>query len=93
MVRRIVTEVPIGPSNVHATVDGMAATQNRPVNADEQINLHDGTDAVVRPISPADAGALLRFHGRLSAGSMRLRYFYPHKNLTLREVTYLGLPA
>ena len=45
-------------------------------------------DAVVRPISSADAGALLRFHGHLSARSIRLRYFYPHEDLSPSEVAH-----
>ncbi len=66
----------------------MAATQNSPVQAGDLINFDDGTEAVVRPISPADSGALLRFHGHLSAESIRLRYFYPHKDLSPSEVAH-----
>jgi GNAT superfamily N-acetyltransferase len=50
------------------------------------IKFDDGTEVYVRPISPADSGALLRFHGHLSAGSVRLRYFYPHVELSPDEV-------
>ena len=88
MVPRIVTEVPTGPLKVPGTVDGMAATQNSPIDAGDLINFDDGTEAVVRPISSADSGALLRFHGHLSARSIRLRYFYPHKDLSPSEVAY-----
>jgi RimJ/RimL family protein N-acetyltransferase len=56
---------------------------------DELVELHDGTEAVVRPISPADADALLRFHSRLSARTIQLRYFYPHKDLSPDEVAHL----
>jgi GNAT superfamily N-acetyltransferase len=56
---------------------------------DELVDLHDGTEAVVRPISPADAEAMLRFHSRLSARTIQLRYFSPHKNLSPEEVAHL----
>jgi RimJ/RimL family protein N-acetyltransferase len=67
----------------------MAAKQNSPVDPGDLINLDDGTEAVVRPISFADAGALFRFHSHLSARSVQLRYFYPHKDLSLGEVAHL----
>lgn len=49
--------------------------QNSPVETGDLFNLEDGTDAMVRPIFSADAGALLRFHGGLSARSIHFRYF------------------
>ena len=67
----------------------MAATRNSSVETGDVINLHDGTQAVVRPISSADAGALLRFHADLSARAIQLRYFYPHKDLSPSEVAHL----
>ena len=42
----------------------------------------------MRPISSADAGALVRFHGHLSARSIRMRYFSPHKELSPSEVAH-----
>jgi len=69
-------------------VDGMAATQNSPIDAGNLINFDDGTEAVVRPISSADSQALLRFHSRLSARSIQLRYFYPHTDLSPREIEH-----
>jgi GNAT superfamily N-acetyltransferase len=62
--------------------------QNSPIGAKDLINFDDGTHAVVRPIAPADSGALLRFHGHLTARSIQLRYFYPHKDLSPSEVAY-----
>ena len=44
----------------------MAATQNSWGDTGDLINFDDGTEAVVRPMSPTDSGALLRFHGHLS---------------------------
>ncbi len=46
-------------------------------------------DFSVRPIEPTDAAALVRFHTHLSAQSVRLRYFYPHRELGPDEVTHL----
>jgi GNAT superfamily N-acetyltransferase len=63
----------------------MAAKEEGP---EELINLNDGTTAVVRLISPADAAALLRLHSLLSAHTIRLRYFYPHKDLSPEEVAH-----
>jgi GNAT superfamily N-acetyltransferase len=83
-----VTEVPTAPLYVPAKVDGMGGTGNSPVETGDLIYLDDGTEAIVRPISSADAGALLRFHGELSAGSIRLRYFYPHAELSADEVAH-----
>lgn len=44
--------------------------------------LGDGTSAVIRPISPADAPALADFHVRQSLESRYLRYFSPKPELT-----------
>jgi len=43
----------------------------------------------IRPIEPADAEALVRFHVGLSMEATRLRYFNPHPRLTPREVEHL----
>jgi GNAT superfamily N-acetyltransferase len=66
----------------------MAATQSSPVDAGAPIHFQNGTEALVRPISPADSDALLRFHSRLSEGSVRLRYFNPHPELSSSEVAH-----
>jgi RimJ/RimL family protein N-acetyltransferase len=67
----------------------MAATQHRAGDPGHSITFEDGIDLVVRPISPADAAALSRFHSHLSARSVQQRYFYPHTDLSLDEVTHL----
>ena len=46
----------------------------------------DGGTVHVRPITPADAGALVAFHGRLSARTIHLRFFSPRPALSPREV-------
>jgi RimJ/RimL family protein N-acetyltransferase len=40
----------------------------------------------IRPIEPADASALVRFHDRLSTESVRRRFFTAHPHLTPAEV-------
>ena len=67
----------------------MAPTQSSPVQIVEVIKFEDGSEAVLRPISFADAGALSRFHEDLSLDSIQLRYFYPHKDLSPGEVAHL----
>jgi GNAT superfamily N-acetyltransferase len=42
----------------------------------------------VRPITPADADALVRFHKKLSDQTIRLRYFNLHRNLSDEEVAH-----
>jgi RimJ/RimL family protein N-acetyltransferase len=51
--------------------------------------LAEGGVAVIRPISPHDAEALVRFHGMLSPQTINLRYFYPHRTLAAVEVARL----
>lgn len=55
----------------------------------EVFDLGDGTTAVVRPITPEDAGALVRFHAHLSQHAVTMRYFYPHIDLRTEEITHL----
>jgi RimJ/RimL family protein N-acetyltransferase len=55
----------------------------------ELFELGDRTMATIRPIRPADAAALVRFHERLSPRSVSLRYFYPHLALQASEVAHL----
>jgi GNAT superfamily N-acetyltransferase len=64
-------------------------TTTDPTVGEHVIELFDGGQAVVRPISPADAEALRRFHAHLSPRSIQMRYFYPHLDLRLDEVAHL----
>ena len=48
--------------------------------------LHDGTTVDVRPIEPADATRLVRFHDALSFEAIRRRFFGAHPHLNAREV-------
>ena len=49
----------------------------------------DRTMATMRPITPGDAAALVRFHEHLSPTSITRRYFYPHLELGAAEVAHL----
>ncbi len=51
--------------------------------------LTDGSTAVLRPVSPEDAPALVALHGRLSGETRRLRYFGAHPRLSDDEVARL----
>ena len=46
----------------------------------------DGGTVHVRPMTPADADALVAFHGRLSPRTIHFRFFSPRPRLTPREV-------
>jgi len=46
----------------------------------------DGGTVHVRPITPADADALVAFHGRLSPRTIHFRFFSPRPRLSPREV-------
>ncbi|HKY14408.1 MAG TPA: GNAT family N-acetyltransferase [Microthrixaceae bacterium] len=50
------------------------------------VQLRDGSEIYIRPITPADAAGLIEFHGRLSPESIRLRFFSPHPRLSSAEV-------
>jgi RimJ/RimL family protein N-acetyltransferase len=58
-------------------------------NTQEQFELGDRTKATIRSVTPEDADALIRFHGRLSRKSITSRYFYPHLELEADEVAHL----
>jgi RimJ/RimL family protein N-acetyltransferase len=49
----------------------------------------DAPPVRVRPIEPADADRLVRFHRGLSSETTRLRYFSPHPRLSATEVEHL----
>jgi GNAT superfamily N-acetyltransferase len=53
------------------------------------VTLIDGTTITVRPIVPADGGALETFHRHLSAETVYLRYFYSHRDLSVEEIEHL----
>jgi RimJ/RimL family protein N-acetyltransferase len=71
---------------------------NRPLGADasapsaplvmDSVTLQDGTHVPTRPIVPGDSAALQRFHSRLSAGSIYLRFFYYVPVLTPERADY-----
>ena len=88
MVPLICDRGPYCPLNGPRRVDAMDATQNLRVDPGNLISFDDGTKAVVRPITSADSGALMRFHDHLSAKSIQLRYFSPHKDLSPSEVAH-----
>lgn len=50
--------------------------------------LGDGTSALLRPITPADAPALAAFHARQSPDSRYLRYFSPKPELSATELEH-----
>ncbi len=52
----------------------------------EPLDLFDGTVALLRPIGPADAAALRRFHAHLSNATIRMRFFSLHVELSVDEV-------
>lgn len=46
----------------------------------------DGGTGHLRPIQPKDAERLVAFHNRLSAETIRYRFFAPHPTLSPAEV-------
>ena len=52
--------------------------------------LPDGTSVAVRPVSPADAPALKRLHGRSGERSIELRFFAPLKELSDEMASHLA---
>jgi RimJ/RimL family protein N-acetyltransferase len=52
----------------------------------DEVRLRDGTRLVVRPIAPADAGALVALHARLSADTIYRRYFGARPHLSPADV-------
>jgi RimJ/RimL family protein N-acetyltransferase len=52
-------------------------------------SLQDGSVVSLREIEPSDAPALVRFHGRLSPESIRMRYFSAHPHLSAIETARL----
>ena len=54
----------------------------------ETTALHDGRTVGIRPISPSDGDALVRFHEGLTNETTRLRFFVLHPHLQPSEVEY-----
>ena len=57
------------------------------------LSLTAGTVVSFRPVSPHDAPALKRLHGRLSERSIELRFFGPLKELSDEMAVYLARAA
>jgi RimJ/RimL family protein N-acetyltransferase len=54
------------------------------------LSLPDGTSVAVRPVSPSDAPALKRLHGRSGERSIELRFFAPLKELSDEMASHLA---
>jgi RimJ/RimL family protein N-acetyltransferase len=50
------------------------------------VELHDGTEARLHPMSASDAAGLLRFHSTLSPETTYFRFFTVHPSLSDREL-------
>ena len=93
------------PSADPASAAAASTTLAEPVQPDDpgyptswegDVVLRDGSIGHVRPITPADAEAIHRFHEGQSEESIYLRFFAPIKRLSDRDVhrylTEHGLP-
>ena len=60
-----------------------------PTQFDASVVLSDGSTVLIRPITPDDRSALVRFHQGLSPESVYLRYFSPHPELSDAELEFL----
>ena len=69
-------------------VEKMTPTRDE-TRQDVDVVLKDGSTARIRPIGPGDASLVKAFHGRLSAESIRLRFFSPRPHMSEEEVTRL----
>ena len=58
-----------------------------PAHWEADVVLRDGSVAHLRPITPADAEAVHRFHAGQSAESIYMRFFAPLRQLSDRDVT------
>ncbi|GAA3977423.1 hypothetical protein GCM10023085_69790 [Actinomadura viridis] len=61
--------------------------------ASRRVPLRDGTQVVVRPIEPADAGAVRAMHERCSPDTRRMRYFGPKPFPPQRDIDLSCEPA
>ena len=67
----------------------MAAESRTQAHGDEEIPLCNGTDALVRPISPDDGPALVEFYRQLSGRLHFPRYFSAQPVLDFDEIQHL----
>lgn len=67
----------------------MGTSTDSPMPCKDVVALFDQMELIVRPITPGDADALVRFHHLLSRRSKTQRYFYPHLDLSGDEVAHL----
>ena len=67
-------------------VDAVVVPGNYPARWEADVVLRDGSLAHVRPIIPADARELQRFHQAQSEESIYLRFFAPIKELSDRDL-------
>ena len=58
-----------------------------PVGWESDVELRDGTHLHLRPITPADAAELRRFHSQLSPESVYFRFFAPYPELRDSDVS------
>ena len=59
-----------------------------PREIDAQVKGADGAAAVLRPITPDDAAALVNFHATLSSDTTHMRFFNVHPHLSETEVRH-----
>ena len=76
------------PDRARAAKPSVGTPAVRPGAATEAVVLTDGTKVPVRPIRPADAAALRRFHRRLSEQTVYQRFFAPHPELSVEQARY-----
>lgn len=70
-------------------VEDPAGTGAYPPSWEADVVLSDGHTVRVRPILPADADALERFHHRQSPESIYFRYFSPRPRLSAKDLAHL----
>ncbi|HEX6057304.1 MAG TPA: bifunctional GNAT family N-acetyltransferase/acetate--CoA ligase family protein [Intrasporangium sp.] len=74
-----------GDGGPEGTVDD-ESWPKAPVEWEADVVLRDGTVAHIRPITPADADRLRKFHNRQSDESIYFRFFAPLRELSDRDV-------
>jgi RimJ/RimL family protein N-acetyltransferase len=84
----VTTAIVVSPDRVCAANIPAGTPAGRFGTAGDAIVLSDGTRVPVRPILPADAAALRRFHHRLSERTVYQRFFAPHPELSVEQARY-----